>query len=168
MIIALDIETIPNADMFSRLPEPEVAIGNLVDPAKIAAKKAAVKVKQIADMALDPLWAMYEICPARSGTFWSRIGPSARIDAAMIGSAAFLAPLTRTRPSNFCPPVTTIASIVYPLLMSQPARGASRTEMFHVSEHPSADWKRQKRNPQISQITQIKSHDTKKDGLLLK
>ena len=52
MIIALDIETIPNADMIARLPEPEVALGNLVDPAKIAAKKAAVKVKleQIYDL----------------------------------------------------------------------------------------------------------------------
>ena len=56
MIIALDIETIPNADMIARLPEPEVALGNLVDPAKIAAKKAAAKSKQIEAMALDPLY----------------------------------------------------------------------------------------------------------------
>jgi predicted PolB exonuclease-like 3'-5' exonuclease len=56
MIIALDIETIPNADMISRLPEPEVALGNMVDPAKIAAKKEAAKSKQVADMALDPLY----------------------------------------------------------------------------------------------------------------
>ena len=56
MIYALDIETIPNLDMVSRLPETEVAIGNLVDPAKIKAKQEAAKASQIDKMAIDPLY----------------------------------------------------------------------------------------------------------------
>ncbi|MEO0797331.1 MAG: ribonuclease H-like domain-containing protein [Verrucomicrobiota bacterium] len=56
MNIAFDIETIPNEQMIDRLPEPSVALGNLKDPEKIAAKKASAKQKQIDDMALDPLY----------------------------------------------------------------------------------------------------------------
>lgn len=57
MMIALDIETIPNPDMIPLLPEPDVKLGNLKDPAKIAEKKAEAKRDQVADMALDPLTA---------------------------------------------------------------------------------------------------------------
>ena len=56
MIFALDIETIPNTDMIDRLPEPEVLLGNLVDPAKIRAKQDAAKATQVEKMALDPLY----------------------------------------------------------------------------------------------------------------
>ena len=56
MIIALDIETIPNTAMIDRLPEPEVPLGNLVDPAKIRAKQDAAKATQVEKMALDPLY----------------------------------------------------------------------------------------------------------------
>ena len=55
MIAALDIETIPNPDTIPFLPEPEVKLGNLKDPVKIAEKRREVKEAQIADMALDAL-----------------------------------------------------------------------------------------------------------------
>ena len=55
MIIALDIETIPNASCVPLLPEPDVKTGNVKDPAKIAEKIAEAKTKQIADMALDAM-----------------------------------------------------------------------------------------------------------------
>lgn len=55
MIIALDIETIPNVDAIPFLPEPEVALGNTTDPVKVAAKIAEAKTEQIEKMALDPL-----------------------------------------------------------------------------------------------------------------
>lgn len=56
MIFALDIETIPNTSMIPHLPEPELKLGNIKDPDKIKAKKAEAKNKQIADMALNPLY----------------------------------------------------------------------------------------------------------------
>jgi predicted PolB exonuclease-like 3'-5' exonuclease len=56
MIAAFDIETIPNRDMIPFLPEPEVALGNLVDPAKIAAKIEKARADQVGEMALDPLY----------------------------------------------------------------------------------------------------------------
>jgi len=57
MIISIDIETIPNADAIPLLPEPDVALGNLKDPDKIAAKVEAAKAAQIDKLALDPLYA---------------------------------------------------------------------------------------------------------------
>ncbi len=54
MIIALDIETIPNTDAIPFLPEPKIS-KTLKDPAKIAAAQIEAKAEQIADMALDPL-----------------------------------------------------------------------------------------------------------------
>jgi predicted PolB exonuclease-like 3'-5' exonuclease len=54
MIIALDIETIPNVDAIPFLPEPKIS-KTLKDPAKIAAAQAEAKADQIADMALSPL-----------------------------------------------------------------------------------------------------------------
>ena len=56
MILAIDIETIPNRDIIPQLPEPEVKTGNLKDPDKIAAKVAEAKGKQIEKMALNPLY----------------------------------------------------------------------------------------------------------------
>ncbi len=53
---ALDIETIPNDSMVDSLPEPEVAIGNMVDQKKIEAKRKEVKAKQKEKMALDPFY----------------------------------------------------------------------------------------------------------------
>jgi predicted PolB exonuclease-like 3'-5' exonuclease len=55
VIVSFDIETIPNADVLPILPEPEVKLGNLKDPAKIADKKAEARAEQVAEMALDPL-----------------------------------------------------------------------------------------------------------------
>lgn len=55
MIIAIDIETMGDAERVARLPEPEVALGNIKDPAKIAEKIAAAKVKQAARAGLSPL-----------------------------------------------------------------------------------------------------------------
>jgi len=52
--LAIDIETAPALDKLDQLPEPEVALGNLVDPTKIAAKKAAARQEQVGRMALDP------------------------------------------------------------------------------------------------------------------
>jgi len=43
---------------------------------------------------------------ARSGTPRSVLGPSAKSDAAMIGSEAFFEPLTSTAPLSLPPPVT--------------------------------------------------------------
>ena len=56
MIVSLDIETIPNVAMVENLPTPEVALGNLVDPAKIKAKIESAKASQVEKMALDPLY----------------------------------------------------------------------------------------------------------------
>lgn len=53
---ALDIETVPNLNLIDALPEIEVAIGNMVDPAKIAAKTKKCKDEQVSKMALDPFW----------------------------------------------------------------------------------------------------------------
>lgn len=54
MRLALDIETDPIPEMMLDLPAPEVATGNIKDPAKIAEKLAEAKRRQIARMALDP------------------------------------------------------------------------------------------------------------------
>jgi predicted PolB exonuclease-like 3'-5' exonuclease len=56
MIIALDIETIPNAATLSKLPEPSID-SRLKDPAKIAEAKAKAKEDQVGKMALDALTA---------------------------------------------------------------------------------------------------------------
>lgn len=53
-LIAFDIETARIDELAATLPEPEVALGNLVDPVKIAAKKQAAKDSQLEKMALDP------------------------------------------------------------------------------------------------------------------
>lgn len=55
MIIALDIETIPNPDAVARMPEPEVKTGNIKDPAKIKAKQDEAKAEMLEKAALDPL-----------------------------------------------------------------------------------------------------------------
>lgn len=55
-MFTFDIETIPNPDMIDRMPEPEVKLGALKDPEKIAAKKTEAKEAQIKKMALSPLY----------------------------------------------------------------------------------------------------------------
>lgn len=55
MIYALDIETIPNLEAVALMPEPEVKLGNLKDPAKIAEKIADAKRSMAEDAALDAL-----------------------------------------------------------------------------------------------------------------
>lgn len=62
MVIALDIETMPNPDMIDRLPVPEIKTGNLKDPEKIAKKLEEAKTKQIEDMALSPLYGKIACC----------------------------------------------------------------------------------------------------------
>lgn len=56
MDIAFDIETIGNRSMVERMPEIDVKVGNLKDPAKIAEKIAEAKADQIDRMALSPLY----------------------------------------------------------------------------------------------------------------
>jgi len=56
MIIALDIETIPNKDVIHLLPEPKLC-SRLKDPVKIEKAKIDGKAKQLEKMALDPLTA---------------------------------------------------------------------------------------------------------------
>lgn len=51
----IDIETYPNKEMIDRLPEPKVD-ARVKDPAKIEAKRAEGRLKQIADMAINPLY----------------------------------------------------------------------------------------------------------------
>ena len=55
MMIAIDIETIPNPDTFKFLPEPECTDSRIKDPAKIAAHIEAKRVKQRDGAALDPM-----------------------------------------------------------------------------------------------------------------
>lgn len=55
--IAIDIETAPDPALLAEIPEPEVALGNLKDPAKIAEKIAAAKAAQVERAALDPYFA---------------------------------------------------------------------------------------------------------------
>lgn len=55
MIIALDIETMADAERVAAMPEPEVKLGNLVDPVKIRAKKDEAKAEQLASAALSPM-----------------------------------------------------------------------------------------------------------------
>lgn len=57
MIAALDIETIPNPEAVSMMPDPEVKLGNTKDPAKIAEKMAEAKRDLMNDAALNPLTA---------------------------------------------------------------------------------------------------------------
>jgi predicted PolB exonuclease-like 3'-5' exonuclease len=69
VIVAIDIETIPNAAMVSRLPEPKID-SRLKDPAKIADAKANAKADQIGAMALDALTARvccFAVCGYASG-----------------------------------------------------------------------------------------------------
>lgn len=54
-IQAFDIETMRNGSMVDKLPEPELKLGNVKDPEKIAIKKIEAKAKQIEKMALNPL-----------------------------------------------------------------------------------------------------------------
>lgn len=52
--LCFDIETSADKTALATMPEPEVALGNLKDPEKIAAKIAEAKVKQVERAALDP------------------------------------------------------------------------------------------------------------------
>ena len=52
--VAFDIETGPDPDLVARMAEPQVAIGNLKDPEKIAEKIAEARQKQLSLAALDP------------------------------------------------------------------------------------------------------------------
>jgi len=52
MITGFDIETIPNPEMADKMPPPKVALGNLKDPVKIAAKQDEARDKQIDKMGL--------------------------------------------------------------------------------------------------------------------
>lgn len=54
--LALNIETCGQAAKLAELPEPEAALGNLKDPAKIEAKIAEVRHGQHKGMALDPFF----------------------------------------------------------------------------------------------------------------
>ena len=56
MVYAFDIETMPSSAKISELPDPEVRLGNLKDPAKIAEKQAEARAEQVAKMALNPLY----------------------------------------------------------------------------------------------------------------
>ena len=70
MKFSLDIETIPNSSMVDKLPEPELKLGNVKDPEKIAAKEAEAKQKQIESMALNPFYG--RVCSyATAGDFES-------------------------------------------------------------------------------------------------
>lgn len=62
MFYAFDIETMPNSSKIGSLPEPDVKLGNLKDPAKIEEKIAEARTEQIAKMALNPLYG--RICAA--------------------------------------------------------------------------------------------------------
>ena len=62
MFYAFDIETMPDSSKTGSLPEPEVKLGNLKDPAKIAEKVAEARAEQVAKMALNPLYG--RICGA--------------------------------------------------------------------------------------------------------
>lgn len=53
---AWDIETIPDQSKVSLLPEPEVKLGNVKDPIKIAEKIKEAKDKQIEKMGINPLF----------------------------------------------------------------------------------------------------------------
>lgn len=55
--LAIDIETMPDPEAVARMPEPEVKLGNLKDPAKIAEKVAEAKAAAIEKAALDPHFA---------------------------------------------------------------------------------------------------------------
>lgn len=55
--LALNIETAVNKHRLHLLPEPEVALGNLKDPAKIEEKIAEAKRKQLEMLALDANFA---------------------------------------------------------------------------------------------------------------
>lgn len=56
MDVGFDIETMRNGSLIGKLPEPEIALGNLKDPAKIAEKIEAAKAEQLEKMALSPIW----------------------------------------------------------------------------------------------------------------
>ena len=56
MVYAFDIETMPILSKIGELPEPEVKLGNLKDPVKIAEKQAEARAEQVAKMALNPLY----------------------------------------------------------------------------------------------------------------
>lgn len=55
MVFGLDIETIPNPDIADKLPAPEIKLGNIKDPEKIAAKEDEARQKQLESMALDAM-----------------------------------------------------------------------------------------------------------------
>jgi hypothetical protein len=57
-LLALNIETQPDPARIDMLPAPDVKVGNLKDPAKIAAKQKKAIEQQQAKMALDPMFGM--------------------------------------------------------------------------------------------------------------
>ena len=84
--IALDIETVANGDMVSKLPEPEVKLGNLKDPAKINEKIVEAKQKQIEGMALDPLYG--KVCCVGMYFFTDPEGDDGRYETLIGGEEA--------------------------------------------------------------------------------
>jgi DNA polymerase elongation subunit (family B) len=81
MIIALDIETAPNADMIPHLPEPKID-SRLKDPVKIADAKAGAKQEQIEKMAIDPMTGRVICCAlVGEGAEYSTIIPALTDDA---------------------------------------------------------------------------------------
>lgn len=55
--LAVNIETMADPERVATMPEPEVKLGNLKDPAKIAEKIAEVKANAVSKAALDPHFA---------------------------------------------------------------------------------------------------------------
>ena len=95
MIIALDIETVGNAEIIPMLPEPSID-SRLKDPAKIADAKAGAKQKQIDGMALDPLTARV-ICFAAVGLAGETVSESVEIvpDLTDVAESALLQSIMR-------------------------------------------------------------------------
>ena len=74
MDVGFDIETMRNGALIDRLPEPEISLGNLKDPAKIEEKKSGCESgADRKDGTFPDLGAYVQLCNrrGRGGTFRS-------------------------------------------------------------------------------------------------
>lgn len=94
MSVSIDFETMPDENLLSSLPEPEVKYGNTKDPEKRAKMDEEAKLDQIEKIALNPFYsricsAAYSFKPGFGNDFYNVIESSSDAEEIHLVERAF-------------------------------------------------------------------------------